>query len=145
MDTLRRLAMGVCVLCVVGGVIRIFWPENGFKPVINTALVLYIIASVLQMHPGSAGRLPQIDWDALPQEGGEAEVRQYAENLAMETSVEALGQLLQQAGITAELELAGGVCRVTLADPADMAPAREILEENRGSLPVELLAGGDAP
>src|SRR5699024_9016053 len=56
LDTLRSIALGVCVLCAAGGVIQIFWPENGYKPVINTVLVLYIVTSVLQMRGTAGGR-----------------------------------------------------------------------------------------
>ena len=41
MQAIRHLALGVCVLCALAGVVRIFWPENSYKPVINTVLLLY--------------------------------------------------------------------------------------------------------
>ena len=143
MDTLRRLALGICVLCVAGGIIQIFWPENSYKPVINTALMLYIIASVLQMRPGTIDRLPQIDWESLTENVQPSEYQAYAQDLALETSVQALVQILQQEGIAAHAELADGVCQVTLSDPEDAARAQQILAENSGSLPFVLLPGGD--
>lgn len=143
MDALRRLTLGICVLCVAGGIIQIFWPENSFKPVINTAMMLYIIASVLQMRPGTIGRLPQIDWESLTERAPVSEYQTYAEDLALETSVQALVQILQHEGITAQAELVDGVCRVTLSDPDDTARVQQILAENSGSLPFVLLPGGD--
>lgn len=145
LDTLRRIALGICVLCVVGGVIQIFWPENSYKPVINTALTLYIIASVLQMRPGNMGRLPQIDWDTLSESSQPTEYQSYAENLALDSSVQALVQILQQEGIPATAEMADGVCQVTLSQPEDAERAEQILAENCGSLPFVLLPepGGD--
>ena len=49
MQAIRHLALGVCVLCALAGVVRIFWPENSYKPVINTVLLLYIVSSVLSV------------------------------------------------------------------------------------------------
>ncbi|HJD22260.1 MAG TPA: hypothetical protein H9915_10675 [Candidatus Gemmiger faecigallinarum] len=144
MDAIRQMALGVCVLCVAGGILQIFWPDNGYKPVINTVLVLYIVTSVLQMRP-SGGRLPQINWDAMPEQADVSDYQQYAERLAVESSVQALDRLLREAGIEAEASWEGGACRIRLADAADEARARELLEANQGDLPCELLVGGDAP
>mgnify|MGYP001861472920 FL=1 len=94
MDAIRQMALGVCVLCVAGGILQIFWPDNGYKPVINTVLVLYIVTSVLQMRP-SGGRLPQINWDAMPEQADVSDYQQYAERLAVESSVQALARLLR--------------------------------------------------
>ena len=57
----------------------------------------------------------------------------------------ALGSLLADAGIEAEVTLSGGVCRVLLADAADEPRARSILDANCGTLPCEIETGGDAP
>lgn len=145
LDTLRSIALGLCVLCAAGGVIQIFWPENGYKPVINTVLVLYIVTSVLQMRGTAGGRLPQIQWDALQPEAGIADYQAYADRLAQESSAAALGSLLVDAGIEAEVTLSDGVCRVLLADAADEPRARSILDANCGTLPCEIETGGDAP
>lgn len=146
MDTLRRIALGVCVLCVVGGIVQIFWPENSGKPVINTALVLYIIASVLQIGPEQGGRLPEIDWTPQSEETVSAPYLAYAEELALETSVRAVGQLLEEAGIEAELCLTGGVCQVTLAQADDIRQAEQLLDANCGELPwvIRTGEGGEA-
>ena len=45
MTSLRHIALGCCVLSALAGMLRLFWPENGFKSVINAALVLYIFNS----------------------------------------------------------------------------------------------------
>ena len=52
MTTLRHLALGCCVLSTLAGMLRLFWPENGFKPVINAVLALYIITAGVQMARG---------------------------------------------------------------------------------------------
>ena len=145
MDTLRHLALGVCVLCAAGGVIQIFWPENSYKPVINTVLVLYIVTSVLQMRGTAAGRLPEIDWQALPSQVESDDYQQYAQQLARESSALALTRLLQEAGIEAETLLDDGGLTVRLADAADAARAQEILDANRGTLPCTILTGGETP
>ena len=43
MTSLRHIALGCCVLSALAGILRLFWPENGFKSVINAVLVLYIL------------------------------------------------------------------------------------------------------
>ena len=48
MAAVRSAAFGCCVLSTVAGLVRIFWPENGFKPVINAVLALYIITAAGQ-------------------------------------------------------------------------------------------------
>ena len=108
-------------------------------------LVLYIVTSVLQMRGATSGRLPQIQWDALQPEAGIADYQAYADRLAQESSAAALGSLLADAGIEAEVTLSGGVCRVLLADAADEPRARSILDANCGTLPCEIETGGDAP
>ena len=49
MAAVRSAAFGCCVLSTVAGLVRIFWPENGFKPVINAVLALYIITAAVQI------------------------------------------------------------------------------------------------
>ena len=53
MDALRHMALGCCVISTVAGMIRVFWPENSFAPVINAVLALYIITAGLQMIQGT--------------------------------------------------------------------------------------------
>ena len=61
MDSLRHAAFGCCVLCAFAGMLRVFWPENGMKSVINMVLTLYIITSVVQFAAGT-------DWAGLSAE-----------------------------------------------------------------------------
>ena len=49
MTSLRHLALGCCVISALAGMLRLFWPENGFKTVINAVLVLYILTAGIQM------------------------------------------------------------------------------------------------
>ena len=53
MAALRSAAFGCCVLSTVAGLVRVFWPENGFKPVINAVLALYIITAGMQIVRGT--------------------------------------------------------------------------------------------
>ena len=57
MESFRHLALGCCVLSALAGMLRLFWPDNGFKSVINAVLVLYILTAGIQMLGG-------IDWDS---------------------------------------------------------------------------------
>ena len=58
MTSLRHIALGCCVLSALAGILRLFWPENGFKSVINAVLVLYILTVGVQLVHG-------LDWDGL--------------------------------------------------------------------------------
>ena len=49
------------MLSALAGILRLFWPENGFKSVINAVLVLYILTVGVQMVHG-------LDWDGLVRE-----------------------------------------------------------------------------
>lgn len=61
MTSLRHIALGCCVLSALAGILRLFWPENGFKSVINAVLVLYILTVGVQLVHG-------LDWDGLVRE-----------------------------------------------------------------------------
>ena len=82
MDTLKNLALGICILCAAGGVIQIFWPDNSYKPVINTVLVLYIITSVLQMRGVGTWLVPELNWQDPNSDN--TDYREYAAQLAQE-------------------------------------------------------------
>ena len=56
MTSLRHIALGCCVLSALAGILRLFWPENGFKSVINAVLVLYILTVGVQLVHG-------LDWE----------------------------------------------------------------------------------
>jgi len=61
MTLLRQVALSCCIVSTLAGIIRIFWPENSFKKVINTVLVLYIITAALQLPR-------QADWQGIAAE-----------------------------------------------------------------------------
>ena len=145
MQSLKSLALGICILCAAGGIIQIFWPDNSYKPVINTVLVLYIITSALQMRGWDQWSLPHLDLADLPEYSDPAEYDAYVDELAQGASVQALQSLLNEQGIDAELTMAGNTCRVCLQDEADRSLAEEILQENSGTLPYEITSGGDTP
>ena len=149
MQTIRHLALGGCILCAGAGMIRLFWPENAFKPVINFVLLLYIITSVVRV--GAAA-----DWPAFTAElrafSAQDSAQQssafegYRQDIALLASAQALQALLEQNGIGCSFVLQDGVCRITLADPAQKSEASELLEKNSGTLPWELTAeGGETP
>ena len=82
MTSLRHLALGCCVISALAGMLRLFWPENGFKTVINAVLVLYILTAGVQMVRG-------IDWHGLADElrnlpagGSTADYEAYRRELA---------------------------------------------------------------
>lgn len=143
MDTLKNLALGICILCAAGGVIQIFWPDNSYKPVINTVLVLYIITSVLQMRGVGTWRVPELNWQDPNSDN--TDYREYAAQLAQEASVQALQDILQEQDIDARVELQDDVCRVYLPDGTDTQQAERILEENSGTMPYEIVEGGEEP
>ena len=143
MDTLKNLALGICILCAAGGVIQIFWPDNSYKPVINTVLVLYIITSVLQMRGVGTWLVPELNWQDPNSDN--TDYREYAAQLAQEASVQALQDILQEQDIDARVELQDDICRVYLPDGTDTQQAERILEENSGTMPYEIVEGGEEP
>lgn len=143
MDTLKNLALGICILCAAGGVIQIFWPDNSYKPVINTVLVLYIITSVLQMRGVGTWQVPALNWQDPNSDN--TDYREYAAQLAQEASVQALQDILQEQDIDARVELQDDACRVYLPDGTDTQQAERILEENSGTMPYEIVEGGEEP
>lgn len=143
MQTIRQIALGVCLLCAAAGMIRIFWPDNHFKPVINTVLLLYILTSVLQTGAGA-------DWDAVAgdilafdcSQPSPADLSSYQEQLGLEVSVQALKTLFAQNGIEGEFRLENGTLYVTLQDPEDLRTAQDLLNANCGDLPFVLNTEG---
>lgn len=146
MDAVRHIALGCCVISTVAGMIRVFWPENGFTPVINAVLVLYIIAAGLQMLRGT-------DWHSLAAhlyDLGDMSVQAtdytaYGQALTYAASVEAVRDLLRQAGIDAVVTLQEDVCRVELARSSDCDRARALLEADCGDLAWEIVTEGSMP
>ena len=102
MTSLRHLALGCCVLSALAGMVRLFWPDNSFKPVINAVLALYIITAGVQMVRG-------LDWAGVAQELRSLptdaqdlpDYSSYRRELALTASVEAVREVLQSAGINA--------------------------------------------
>ena len=114
MDSLRHAALGCCVLCAFAGMLRVFWPENGMKSVINMVLTLYIITSVVQFAAGT-------DWAGLSAElrgwtRQQAEIRDYTDFGLVRT----VQTGLKQAGISATVTMKNGVCHVLVTYPRDV-------------------------
>ena len=133
------------MLSTLAGILRLFWPENGFKPVINAVLALYIITAGVQMARG-------VDWGgilaelrALPADGGagETDYSAYQQDVALLASAEAVREVLRTAGIDAAVSLEDGVCVVTPVDVRDKDAITSLLAVNAGALPWRF--AGDAP
>ena len=146
MDTIRHLALGCCIATTVAGVLRVFWPENGFSAVINAVLALYIITAALQMLRGA-------DWPALARtlrqlpDTAQQPVQQYeaySRELGLSASAGAVQQVLAQAGVEAAVQIRGGVCCVELARESDRARAEAVLAASCGQLPWQIATGGGA-
>ena len=144
MQTLRNLALGICVLCTVGGVIQIFWPDNSYKPVINTVLVLYIITSAVQIPSAGHWQLPHPDLSAFDSGSAMSDYQQYALVLSGEASAQALQNLLEEQGVEARVTISDGSFQVFLEDAEDAGVAERILRSNCGEMSYEILTGGDA-
>ena len=139
MDSLLHAAFGCCVLCAFAGMLRVFWPENGMKSVINMVLTLYIITSVVQFAAGT-------DWAGLSAElrgwtRQQAEIRDYTDFGLVQT----VQTGLNQAGISATVTMKNGVCHVLVTYPRDMETARDLLPDLCGEAPFEVKTGGDVP
>lgn len=147
METIRHMALGCCIISTVAGMIRILWPENGFAPVINAVLALYIITAALQMIRGT-------DWKALAAESYQLAnstqqnadlYQEYGRMVGLSASAEAIRSVLKQAGIEAVVQMEGETCQIVLLHPSDKAQAEIILEESCGTMNYELVSGGETP
>lgn len=137
MESFRHLALGCCVLSALAGMLRLFWPDNGFKSVINAVLVLYILTAGIQMLGG-------IDWDSivltlrsLPagQNRPSADFSAYSRELGLTASVEAVREVLRGAGIRAAVSWQDGRYVITPVDIRDRAAIETLLAVNAGDLP----------
>lgn len=137
MTSLRHIALGCCVLSALAGMLRLFWPDNGFKSVINAVLVLYILTAGIQMLGG-------IDWDSivltlrsLPagQNRPSADFSAYSRELGLTASVEAVREVLRGAGIRAAVSWQDGRYVITPVDIRDRAAIETLLAVNAGDLP----------
>lgn len=147
METVRHIALGCCVLSTVAGVVRIFWPENGFTPVINAVLVLYIITAGLQMLHGT-------DWQGLTKQLyalsdvaplQSDEYTEYSQQVARTASAEAIRQALAQAKIEAVVTVKDQGCQVELLHKEDRSRAEAVLAASCGELEYSFAAGGEMP
>ena len=147
MAAVRSAAFGCCVLSTVAGLVRIFWPENGFKPVINAVLALYIITAAVQI-------VRVADWADLtaqlaPARGSasvsDAEVDAYRRTLTDEAAAQALRDVLTASGIEAAIARTDTGWQVTLVHAADRPKAEALLAANCGAIPYKITAGGTAP
>lgn len=135
MTSLRHIALGCCVLSALAGILRLFWPENGFKSVINAVLVLYILTVGVQLVHG-------LDWDglvrelrSLPDGQDTVDYSDYSRELALAASVDAVREVLRNAGINAAVSWQNGVCVITPVDPRDKPAIETLLAVNAGELP----------
>ena len=146
MNSLRHITLGCCILCTVGGVFRLFWPENSFKPVINAVLALYIIASALQMFRNT-------NWHNLADllqgtSGTGVEIPDYSaygQELVQNSSADAVREVLRRASIEAAVSMQDGICVITPVHASDTPAIKSLLEVNGGILPYRITTGGDAP
>lgn len=144
MTSLRHLALGCCVLSALAGMLRLFWPENSFKTVINAVLVLYILTACVQMVRGIDWRGLTNELHSLPaDESGTADYEAYRQELALTASVDAVREVLLGAGIDAAVSLQDGVCIITPVDIRDKPAIESLLAVNAGTLPWQF--AGDAP
>ena len=125
MTSLRHIALGCCVLSALAGILRLFWPENGFKSVINAVLVLYILTVGVQL----------VQLRSLPDGQGTADYSDYSRELALAASVDAVREVLRNAGINAAVSWQNGVCVITPVDPRDKSAIEALLAVNAGELP----------
>lgn len=147
METIRHVALGCCVISTIAGMIRVFWPKNGFSAVINAVLVLYIVTAGLQMLRGA-------DWKQLAAElyhmpaAAEKTVPDYTEysrRLGREVSEAAVREALQNAGIDCVVQLADSGFQVELVHAGDRARVQAVLAAICGQTPYKIITGGEAP
>ena len=147
METIRHVALGCCVISTIAGMIRVFWPKNGFSAVINAVLVLYIVTAGLQMLRGA-------DWKQLTAElyhmpaAAEKTVPDYTEysrRLGRKVSEAAVREALQNAGIDCVVQLADSGFQVELVHAGDHARVQAVLAAICGQTPYKIITGGEAP
>lgn len=143
MTSLRHMALGCCLLTALAGMLRLFWPENSFKSVINTVLVLYIITVGVQLFRG-------FDWGSILQElqslpAADATQSEsfsaYQQELALTASLNAVREVLLNAGIDAAVSWQDGTCVITPTDIRDRPAIEALLSVNAGELPWRISEG----
>lgn len=149
MDTIRHLSLGGCLLCAIAGMIRVFWPENSFKSVINTVLVLYILASVAPLALNA-------NWNNLGQQlrswarndfsGFDVPAyEEYAVYVGQQASANAIETQLRAQGISAKVTITADLCTVILGADADTFLAEQIIQNACKDLPYQIVQGGEQP
>lgn len=144
MDALRHAALGICILTASAGMIHIFWPETAFKPVINAALMLYIVTAVFQMGTSA-------DWPGLVEElrswtRSEAAVPDYSsygESLQNESVQSAIREVLAYGGVEAAVVQRDGTWIVIPVRASDAQAAEKLLQQNCSGIPYAVETEGD--
>lgn len=137
MIALQHFALGCCILCALAGVLNVFWPDNSYKPVINTVLVLYTLASVAELGKSAdwaAVRREVQGLEAQPQTVPQQTLEEYAQALALESSARALAEMLRKAGVPCTAEVNEGTAVFRLEDASDADTAAGLLQKNAGEL-----------
>lgn len=128
MSSLRQWALGCCILCTLTGVIRTFWPDHAFKPVINLVLTLYILTSVIHGIGNANWQGFVSELRSWSEQGLAAEdFSDYGESLEQEQSAAAIQDLLRQSGIESTVCKKEDEYHIRLAYPADRKQAEELL------------------
>lgn len=73
------------------------------------------------------------------------EYAEYGRSLGTTASVQAVQQVLANAGIQASAQWKDNVCKIRLFHASDRTRAESILAESCGELPYEIESGGNTP
>lgn len=147
METIRHVALGCCVISTIAGMIRVFWPKNGFSAVINAVLVLYIVTAGLQMLRGADWKQLTAELYHMPaaEEKTVPDYTEYSRRLGREVSEAAVREALQNAGIDCVVQLADSGFQVELVHAGDRARVQAVLAAICGQTPYKIITGGEAP
>lgn len=146
MESLRHIALSGCILFAMAGMICAFWPENRWKQVINAALLLYIVASVLRMARTAEWQIfaAELRHWSIPAVSAE-DYSVYAAELGIDASAQAIATVLRQEGIRVTISVEGDLCHVILFDENQRALAEEVLQEFGGALRYTIEVTGGNP
>ncbi|MGN0984401.1 MAG: hypothetical protein ACI4OI_06120 [Gemmiger sp.] len=145
MASITQIALGCCILSALAGMLRSFWPSNGFRSVINAVLTLYIIAALVEMGVGA-------DWSGLVHDLHEwtqestapTDYRVFGEAVEEEAILSAVQEVLRQGGVEATVTIEQGICLVLPVNPADKPRAETLLAQNCAALAYEVRTEGNA-
>lgn len=137
MDSLRHLALGCCMLSAFAGMLRLFFPDNGFKSVINAVLMLYILTAGFKMLRGldRNGVVRELRSLTTADTAVQTDYSAYSREIALSASVDAVREVLCSAGIDAAVSQQNGLCVVTPVDIRDKAAIEALLAVNAGTMP----------